>query len=378
MDSMPLSRAWARFKSDLPHQHAPMAARNWGHPLHSLCSYQGKLKPSIARLLVESFVPPGGKVLDPFAGVGTIPFEACLTGRAGVGLEISPSAITICRAKLHRHDSNEIQAVLNSLERHLKSGPPPAAEIAAAGEFGLNGKLKDYFHPATFSEVFLARRYFQIHPPLTTAMCLVHACLQHVLHGNRPYALSRNSHPITPYAPSGPTEYRSLMQRLRAKVARSLDVELGESFAEGTAILADCTEPWPEIVGEVDAVITSPPFFDSTRFYSANWMRLWFSGWNMDDFRTQPSRFVDERQKRGFDVYSTIFNNSLKALKTGGVLVLHLGKSRKCDMGASLAKIVPQPFVLLDHFSESVSHCESHGIRDKGTVTSHEYLVFGR
>ena len=26
-------------------------------------------------------------------------------------------------------------------------------------------------------------------------------------------------------------------------------------------------------------------------------------------------------------------------------------------------------------FVESVEHCESHGIRDKGTVTSHQYLL---
>jgi DNA modification methylase len=65
---------WEAFKRDLPHQQAPFAARNWGHPLHSLCSYQGKMKPALAHHLVRTFVPPGGRVLDPFAGVGTIPF----------------------------------------------------------------------------------------------------------------------------------------------------------------------------------------------------------------------------------------------------------------------------------------------------------------
>ena len=40
----------------------------------------------------------------------------------------------------------------------------------------------------------------------------------------------------------------------------------------------DATEWWPADVNELDAVITSPPFFDSTRFYLGNWMRLWFCG----------------------------------------------------------------------------------------------------
>jgi hypothetical protein len=51
---------------------------------------------------------------------------------------------------------------------------------------------------------------------------MVPACLLHILQGNRPYALSRRSHPITPFAPTGPAEYRPLLPRLREKVARSL------------------------------------------------------------------------------------------------------------------------------------------------------------
>jgi len=73
-------RSWRVFKRTLPHQVKPYSKRNWGHKLHSLCSYPGKLKPAIAHHLVKIFVPEGGSVLDPFAGVGTIPFEAALQG----------------------------------------------------------------------------------------------------------------------------------------------------------------------------------------------------------------------------------------------------------------------------------------------------------
>ena len=61
--------------TDLPHQDAPYAKRNWGNARHSICSYQGKMKPSLANHLVDVFAPANGIVLDPFAGVGTIPFE---------------------------------------------------------------------------------------------------------------------------------------------------------------------------------------------------------------------------------------------------------------------------------------------------------------
>jgi hypothetical protein len=87
--------------------------------------------------------------------------------------------------------------------------------------------------------------------------------------------------------------------------------------------------------------------------------------------------YVDERQKTGFEIYDPIFRQSRERLKAGGVFVLHLGESRKCDMAQGLKQIASRWFSLVDLFSESVRHCESHGIRDKGTVTSHQYLVLG-
>ena len=45
-------------------------------------------------------------------------------------------------------------------------------------------------------------------------------------------------------------------------------------------------------------------------------------------------------------------------------------------MAAALQQIGERYLHLEDWFSESVEHCESHGIRDKGTVTHHQYLLF--
>lgn len=214
-----------------------------------------------------------------------------------------------------------------------------------------------------------------LHPPVTPSESLVFAALLHILHGNRPYALSRRSHPITPFAPTGAFEYRPLLPRLQDKVERSLAVVYPKEFISGQALFQDATAWWPQQVDQVDAIITSPPFFDSTRFYLANWMRLWFCGWEAADFRIRPLAFVDERQKMSFDIYEPIFRQGRERLKSNGVMVLHLGKSRKCDMAQALARVASRWFCVADVFSENVEHCESHGIRDKGTVEEHQYLV---
>ena len=374
MQSLPFSTRWDAFKAELPHQSSPYAKRNWGNARHSLCSYQGKMKPSLAGHLVDIFAPTNGIVLDPFAGVGTIPFEACLQGRRGIGFEISPAALAIMKGKLTPPSRSQAMELIDNLEVYLSTATVSEIDRSAASQIAFNGSLTDYFHQRTLAEILAARAYFQ-HLDETPAKAFVLSCLLHILHGNRPYALSRRSHSITPFAPSGPTEYRALVPRLREKARRMLAEHLPKEFTQGEALLQDATAPWPESVKEIDAVITSPPFFDSTRFYLANWMRLWFCGWDRQHFSLEPNRYVDERQKRGFTVYQAVLRQARERIKSNGVVVMHLGKSHKSNMADELVRVAAPRFHVVDRYDESVTHTESHGIRDKGTVTSHQYLV---
>ena len=366
---------WETFKRDLPHQKGDFAKRNWGNPLHSLCSYQGKLKPSLARHLVTTFTSPGDRLLDPFGGVGTIAFEAALHGVTTWSFDISPVAVPIAAAKLNPATAGECMSVLDELKHFIRTRRPTNAERSDADSIRFNGPLPDYYHPKTLDEILLSRRFFKENPPTGNGSALVFACLLHILHGNRPYALSRRSHPITPFSPSGKAEYKELGLKLTEKVYRSLAAKRPDTFIVGSSLFQDATGRWPQSIDQLDAVITSPPFYDSTRFHMANWIRLWFAGWTSSDFRERPLAFVDERQKRGFSVYEPIIRQVRERLKPGGVCVFHLGRSRKCDMAGEIAKVARLWFRDVEIFAESVAHCESHGIRDKGTVVEHTYLL---
>lgn len=366
---------WTQFKKEIPHQKSPFSKRNWGHPLHSLCSYQGKMKPSLAHFLVKTFVPEKGIILDPFTGVGTIPFEAALQGHRSFGFEISPAARIIASAKIKKPNLTECQHLLDKLNDYLKTQRVSGKELNSAGTIAFNKSILEYYEKNTLKEILLARRYFIENPPVSASEYLVVASLLHILHGNRPYALSRKSHPITPFSPTGPFEYRPLISRLNEKVQRSLEAKYPETFIEGNIYYQDATKWWPQEVDNLDAIITSPPFFDSIRFHLANWLRLWFCGWEAEDFRSKPLMFIDERQKTDFSVYEPVFRQARERLKKDGVVVLHLGNSKKCNMAEQLSKIASKWFRIIDIFSENVGHCESHGIKDKGTVEEHQYLV---
>jgi len=368
---------WNNFKKELPHQTTPFSKRNWGDNLHSLCSYQGKLKPSIANQLVSTFVPKNGSVLDIFGGVGTIPLEAALQGKKSYNFEISPAAIIISKAKLSKISKKRVLSVVEKLSLFIKNNKPNKSELTEAQSFGFNKKLKEYFHPGTLNEIILARRYFKKYGYEASENAMVLACILHILHGNRPYALSRRSHGITPFAPTGRFEYKNLVNKLNEKLERTLVQSERKDFIEGKVYYQDTTKTWPEEIKDLDAIITSPPFFDSTRFYMANWMRLWFAGWDNLDFKTEPVNFIDELQKKDFSIYDNIFMQARERLKEGAVFVLHLGKSKKCDMAKKLQEVARPWFKTLDVFEENVEDVESHGIRDKGTVVKHQFLILG-
>jgi len=369
------TNSWDSFIKDVPHQKNDFAKKNWGHPNHSICSYGGKLKPAIAHHLVDIFVPENGRIFDPFSGVGTIPFEAALSGKRSFGMDISKPAYYISRAKVKKCSASEAMQYLNEMQKFINRVNLTSHDKSIAENFGFNKKLCDYFEPKTLKEVLLARRFVKERQPESPSQMLVVASLLHILHGNRPYALSRRSHPITPYAPTGEFVYKNVYEKVKTKVEKSLKDALPDGFCEGEVFLHDSTKVWPQDISDLDAIITSPPFFDSTRFYLANWMRIWFCGWDDSDFKHKTSLYVEEKQKKSFDVYSNIFRQGRERLKTGGVFVFHLGKSKKCDMAQEIIKESKRYFRKYDLFDESVSHCQSHGIRDKGSVTSHQYLV---
>lgn len=368
-------KSWNEFKNNLPHQEEPFSKRNWGHRNHSICSYQGKLKPSIAHHLVKTFVPESGTFLDPFSGVGTIPFEGALSGKKSYGIDISLPAYYISQAKVSVCTRNESYSYINKLEAYILNNFTTTEELKETKNFGLNKTIFEYYHIDTLNEILLARRFLKIYPPKNPSEMLVISSLLHILHGNRPYALSRRSHPIVPYAPQGEFIYKNLIEKLKEKVDRSLNQDLPLDFKNGTIFNQDITNIWPQEIDNLDAIITSPPFFDSTRFYSANWLRIWFTGWSAKDFKHQPNSFIDERQKNSFSVYESIFRQARERLKNNGVCVLHLGKSNKCDMAEELQKVSKKWFKKADLFDESVAHCEKFGIKDVGTVTSHQYLI---
>ena len=231
---------WEQFKTVI-HISKSRFQAGIGAQNHSLCSYQGKLKPAIAHHLIKTFVPENGSMLDPFSGVGTIPFEAALAGKMSYGIDISLPAYYISQAKVSAPIAEESYSYINALKQFIVKGKCTKDELNEAQSFGFNKTLAEYYEENTLKEILLARRFVKENYPKTPSEMLVIASLLHILHGNRPYALSRRSHPIVPYAPTGEFIYKSLIEKLTEKVDRVINEELSLNFKNGKIFNQDTT-----------------------------------------------------------------------------------------------------------------------------------------
>lgn len=366
------------FIDTLPYRQNPFSGRNWGHPWHSLCSYHGKLKPSIAYFLIKDFTNVGDTVLDPLGGVGTIPLEACLQGRVGISNDLSELAYIVSKAKIEKPDSASVHRVLNDLRLYIENNCTSTAInqlVEKYQDFGYNGKLSKYFHEKTFREILCARAFFvsKLHN-ISAAEAMVFSCLLHVLHGNRPYALSRNSHPLTPYAPKGDYKYKNVCDHIANKIALSYKRGDFGDYVPGESWCGDYSDIVKRRSGFADVIICSPPFADSIRFYMQNWMRLWLCGWEKEDYKVADTRFLDQKQNKDFDIYESFFEMCNLALKSKGRVILHLGKTQKVDMAEELSLRAAPLFQEVYRGEEDVCSIEKHGIKDKGSTVRHQYL----
>jgi hypothetical protein len=374
-DGLPLKDRIGEF-TKFPFKDYPYKKRNWGHGYHFLCSYQSKLKPAIAHFLVKLFTDKNDTVLDPFSGSGTIPFEACLQGRIGIGVDINPVAYHNTRAKVGRPSDTEVWDIIDKLQDFIQKYELSDEDRGQVLVSNINGILQEYYEETTFQEILKARKFFlQIPYDCSPAYSLSLACLLHILHGNRPYALSRRSHGLTPFSPSGDFIYKPLVTLLKRKLERTLQHDFPDEYIQGEAYLESIFK-FPYYINQVDHIITSPPFINSTRFYLNNWIRLWFCGWTDEDFRTsQRTDFLEKLQAKDISIYENVFIKFNQLLKSGGQCVMHLGVVRKRDMGIELVPHAERAgFRKVALIYEDVERCESHGITDQGSTIKHAFL----
>ncbi|MCK4456701.1 MAG: hypothetical protein KAW39_03075 [Thermoplasmata archaeon] len=283
--------------------------QNWGNNLHSLAPYVGRIKPAFAHWLIRTCTSRGDKVLDPFCGIGTVPLEADLMSRRAVGVDLNPYAVAISRAKF---DRRPIEEALNWLRR---------ADVNSTLEIpeDVPSWVQEYYDPKTLAEILLLRDLM-----IEDDQHFLLGCLLGIAHGHRPQYLSVRTGYIIPYMPSPKPEaqYRSVVDALIRKAKRTYRTPFALKTS-GKIIQAD-SRKLPLEDDSVDAVISSPPYFDTLDYVSSNKLRLALMGIYGED---QEKLRTDLMQNRSTYIrqMETVGTELLRVLRRGSFCVLVLG-----------------------------------------------------
>ncbi|MDR2391057.1 MAG: site-specific DNA-methyltransferase [Planctomycetota bacterium] len=222
----------------------------------------------------------GDWVFDPFCGRGTTNFAARLLRMPSIGIDGSPVAVALAKAKLA---SVEPGRVVASAKAILNAAKEPAS--VPAGEF-----WRLAYHERTLRQLCQLREAL-LDVCSSSTRILLKAIILGALHGPRPkgtpsYFSNQSPRTFAPkpnYAvkfwiahgmrPDDVDVLSIIRTRADRYLAESLpDVEGGVKLGDSRA--ADVFSGTPK----ARFVVTSPPYFGMRTYLSDQWLRLWFLG----------------------------------------------------------------------------------------------------
>jgi len=303
-----------------------------------MCSYLGTFPPALAHSMIRVLSDEGDVVLDPFSGRGTTLLEARLLGRVPLASDLNPIAVALSRAKNVGVEMEEVLERLAVLERRYD----PVLFVPEAEVQGENILL--IYHPHTLAQlVFLRRRL--VGSPAAVDQFLVGAVLGIMHGGERQDGTSGYASISMPNTFSMSPDYvrrfvetkrlqrveRNVFQILREKVER-LFREDARFAASGVVTRADAKHvsrvpEFAEHVGNVQLVVTSPPYLGVVNYARQNWIRTWFLG---EDPESVTDALDDNLTLAEWLDFSEAVVTQLKGmLRPEGVAVLVIGDVAK-------------------------------------------------
>ena len=314
----------------------PFDKQHWGNWLHSLSPYQGRITPSFSHWLIKIFSKKGDVVLDPFSGIGTIPLEADLLQRKGIGVDLSKYAALISKAKVERFDIKEHIEYIQSIRDFDASN----IDLASVDEW-----VRDYFHDDTLREIIWLTEHFQ-----SEEKDFLLACLMGILHGNRPGYLSVYTGCIIPMKPRKPDhekyrpdkdakEYRPVMPRLLAKIIRMYKSGIPKE-SQSKIYNAD-SRNLPLEDNCVDVIISSPPYYDTLDYVTVNRVRLYILGLSTAEQKELKGELIQDKPNYQIEMLK-VGAELRRVLKPGQMIVFILGDVHKPKFSINTGKDISE------------------------------------
>ena len=285
----------------------PYRFQNWGNWLHRMSAYVGKIKPSMAHLLIKYASNKEDVILDPFCGVGTVLLEADFLGRKSIGVDLSPYAFCISQAKFNRVH----------IDKHFKWLDNISLDLSSVNLNSCSPFMRQFYHYKTLKEILVVlelikkeKKYFLL------------GCLLGIIHGHRPGHLSATTSLVIPYNPRTKPEYREVIPRLKSKVLRMY--QDGFNLKSNCQIFNADSRDLPIHENSVDLVVSSPPYFNTLDYVNDNRLRLEFLGYSKDG-RNKLKKELIQNKMNYLDDMKRVGHELNRVIKPNGLCIFILG-----------------------------------------------------
>ena len=256
--------------------------RQWGHSLHRICSRTGSFPAPLAHYFIVLYSETEDTVLDPFAGRGTVPLEACATGRYGVGNDVAPEAFVLTHAKVRPVSLRTVQETLDELRSKMDISDFDLRKVQV--------KIRVFFHPHTLKQILWIRE--ALSGDISENAVFIKALMCGILHGSSEISLSVPCSHAFSMTPSYIERYsaRHGMSKPKRDVISCLETKARSALADplphqrGLATMTDARK-LPLNDESVNMIFTSPPYWEKQTYARDNWLRLWFLGYDHNDIK---------------------------------------------------------------------------------------------
>jgi len=247
-----------------------------------MCSRIGSFPPFLARYFIEKYSLPNQKVLDPFSGKGTVPLEASLAGRRGIGNDISPEAYVVTHSLIKPMPFHVITSFLKRLKNE--------GFYKKAMRYKTNDeKIQVFFEPYTLGQILLLKDILQYDN--SNVGIFIKGLMCGILHGSSSISLSlpcSHSYSMSPKYVEQYAKEKNLVKPKRDVLRCLLEkaklvLSDGRPKKYGFAYNNDASKI--SLKKKVDLIVTSPPYFDKQTYAWDNWLRLWFLGYDYKKIR---------------------------------------------------------------------------------------------
>lgn len=250
------------------------------HALNSICPYY-TMFPLEFPLGILDNMSNVSSVIDPFCGRGTTLYAARSRHIPAFGLDASPVAVAIAKAKLSSATAEEIVMLAERILCEQEPGDVPE------GEF-----WEWAFHGETLEAICKLRSYF-LETEETDATILLRAIILGCLHGPRlssPSYLSNQMPRTYGSKPNYSVRYWqkrglhpqlidpiAVIRKKALRVCKTIPPKIGTPSA---VIFGNSEDPnsFTSFAGNHNLVITSPPYYGMRNYVSDQWLRYWFLG----------------------------------------------------------------------------------------------------